>query len=226
MVIEQSENPRRPPPDRWRHHHAAEHARPWRSRPREAISGALVGLGVGIWTAVVTHLPWPGEVAIGVGIAVVGAFLPWGAAYVFHGIAAGGRVTRERLAVIENLLRSEAAITQPTSVIPELDKRHKLRELADRADSLSVLLGEFLSMGKKRLIDVEHARYRDETDAEFIVRFNNEYAVPLHNIFHDLLAEALVTPEDRPLFYETTYGYTLEAQKLLAVAAGKARDAL
>jgi len=85
----------------WRSQNARALAQPWRSTKREVSSGLVSGAGGGFWTAAVTPLPWGWCVAIGLVIAVAGAFTPWLIVYIFGLFTATGRDARSRLSEIE-----------------------------------------------------------------------------------------------------------------------------
>lgn len=85
----------------WRREHARQHARAWLHAPRDIVSAVLVGLVGGILTAATSTFPTWAAVLIGVGGAVVGAYLPWLAMYLVHWCRAGTVTTRIRLATLE-----------------------------------------------------------------------------------------------------------------------------
>ncbi len=127
-----ADSPERPRRDRWRHRHAKDRAKGWRSTRREVVSGVTsAGLGAGV-SAAVSHLPWGVYLGIAVGAGVVGAYLPWAVAYLWHGAMAGGRVVRERLAHIEALVSQPVtageadATAKPRKVVsPEIFALHE-----------------------------------------------------------------------------------------------------
>jgi hypothetical protein len=108
----------KPVQDRWRHDHARAHARDWQSHPKEIVGAFITGGGGGWGMSAVIHVRIIFLVFIAVGYAVAGAFLPWLVAYAYAFVAAGGRVTRERLLSIEKLLTEAKAPIQADPAHP------------------------------------------------------------------------------------------------------------
>jgi len=101
----------------------------------------------------VTHLPVIANVGIGVGIAIVGAYLPWGLAFVAHLATAGGVTARERIGVLENTVASLVDI-----------ERQKVRRTGGR-DELGLLLSEVLDAAEDFQLFHDDADHPDTQEA-------------------------------------------------------------